>query len=158
MNFIETIFEILTKNNLFISVAESVTGGMLASSIVANEGASRIFKGGVITYTNESKEKVLNVKKNTLDNFGAVSMQTAREMVIGVAKLFDTSLAISVTGIANGSIENKPSGLVYFCFLIEDIVYSYEAKFDEPDRQQNRIAMTSKIISEFAKLLLKTNK
>lgn len=158
MKYSKTIFDILEKNQLTFSLAESVTGGMVASYIVGCEGASKIFKGGVVCYNNEIKEKILNVRKFTLQKYGAISAQTAREMALGVAKMFNTPISIAVTGIAGNEIENKPCGLNYFCILIGDFFYDYCQKLTTGDRNNKRIEITSKIINEFARVLLKIDK
>ena len=112
------VIEKLKKNNLTLSVAESCTGGMLSAKIVGISGASEIYKEGLTTYSNEAKVKRLGVKQETLDKYGAVSEETAREMVQGLT----TDVAISTTGIAGplGGTEEKPVGLVYMGIRIKD--------------------------------------
>ncbi len=101
----------LRKDKKTLSVAESCTGGLLADSFVNVSGASEVFMEGVVTYSNEAKMERLGVKKETLEKFGAVSPETAREMVLGLK----TDAGISVTGIAGpgGGTPEKPVGLVY---------------------------------------------
>ena len=105
------IIDRLRKDKKTLSVAESCTGGLLADSFVNVSGASEVFMEGVVTYSNEAKMKRLGVKKETLEKFGAVSPETAREMVLGLK----TDAGISVTGIAGpcGGTLEKPVGLVY---------------------------------------------
>ena len=105
------IIDRLRKDKKTLSVAESCTGGLLADSFVNVSGASEVFMEGVVTYSNEAKMKRLGVKKETLEKFGAVSEETAREMVLGLK----TDAGISVTGIAGpcGGTLEKPVGLVY---------------------------------------------
>ena len=105
------IIDRLRKDKKTLSVAESCTGGLLADSFVNVSGASEVFMEGVVTYSNEAKIKRLGVKKETLEKFGAVSPETAREMVLGLK----TDAGISVTGIAGpgGGTPEKPVGLVY---------------------------------------------
>lgn len=112
--------KILCKNKLTISTAESCTGGMVAETIISFPGISEVFKEGVITYSNEAKIKRIGVKEETLKEFGAVSEETAKEMVEGVAKLANSNIAISTTGIAGpgGGTEEKPVGLVYIGIYI----------------------------------------
>ena len=104
----------LKKNNLTLTCAESCTGGLISSKITSISGSSSIFKGSVITYCNEMKEQELNVSKQTMINNGAVSIQVVNEMLDGVLKKFDASIAIAVSGIAGpgGGSENKPVGTV----------------------------------------------
>lgn len=98
----------------FVSTAESCTGGLVAARITSVSGASEAFKYGAVTYCNEAKNKILGVKKETLDSFGAVSAETAAEMAAGVRKIMNAEIGVSVTGLAgpNGG-EGKPVGLVY---------------------------------------------
>ena len=107
--------KMLTETKRFVSVAESCTGGMIAERITTTPGSSMCFKQSVVTYSNESKMQMLNVKKETLEQFGAVSEQTANEMLTGILNLSKAEYAISVTGIAgpDGGSAEKPVGLVY---------------------------------------------
>lgn len=97
-----------------VSTAESCTGGLVAARITSVSGASEAFKYGAVTYCNEAKNKILGVKKETLDSFGAVSAKTAEEMAAGVRKIMNAEIGVSVTGLAgpNGG-EGKPVGLVF---------------------------------------------
>lgn len=111
----ERFFNLLSKYNLTVSTAESCTGGMIASNITDLSGASSYFGMGVVTYSNEAKSKLIGVSSETLEKYGAVSEQTAREMAQGVRKLSGSDISISVTGIAGptGGTKEKPVGLVY---------------------------------------------
>ena len=104
----------LKNKNMTITCAESCTGGLIASKITSISGSSSIFRGSVITYCNEIKEQELNVNKQTMIDNGVVSIQVVDEMLDGVLKKFDASIAIAVSGIAGpggGSID-KPVGTV----------------------------------------------
>ena len=105
---------ILKNNNQTITTAESCTGGLIASKITEISGSSEIFKGSVVTYSNEIKEQELNVKKNTMIKYGVVSCEVVEEMLDGVMKKFNSDFAIAVSGVAgpNGGTENKPVGTV----------------------------------------------
>lgn len=111
----DKLFDYLKQNNLTISTAESCTGGMIASAITDVSGSSSFFGTGVVTYSNEAKMKLIGVKKETIDAFGAVSEQTAKEMAEGVLKLGEADISVAVTGIAGptGGTPEKPVGLVY---------------------------------------------
>lgn len=111
----DVLVSLLKEKNMTITTAESCTGGMLASKIIDVSGASSVMKEGFITYANEAKETYAFVSKETLDTFGAVSYQVAKEMAEGVAKRTGANVAVSVTGIAgpDGGTEEKPVGLVY---------------------------------------------
>lgn len=111
----ELCTRLLLEKGCTISTAESCTGGMLASAFVDIPGASGAFVGGCVTYSNDSKVRQLGVSPATLENFGAVSEQCAREMAIGMRNVSGTDFALSTTGIAgpDGGSEEKPVGTVY---------------------------------------------
>ena len=105
----------LDRRNERLAVAESCTGGGLGERITSVPGSSAAFVGGIISYANEVKEKILGVSKQTLETHGAVSEECAREMAEGVCRALDAHWGISITGIAgpDGGTEKKPVGLVY---------------------------------------------
>ncbi len=113
--------ELLISKNMSIAVAESCTGGQLSSSLTSIPGASSYFNCGFITYSNESKIKMLNVDSQTIELFGAVSERVAYEMAVGAGQHSQSDLAISVTGIAgpSGGTAEKPVGMVCFGFYVE---------------------------------------
>lgn len=114
-NIFEEILLILKERSEKISIAESCTGGLISKRITDIPGSSEVFLGGIVSYANFAKEKLLSVKKFTLQKYGAVSCQTAKEMLKAVKLLFDSEAAISVTGIAGpqGGTKSKPVGLVF---------------------------------------------
>ncbi|RXJ99787.1 damage-inducible protein CinA [Arcobacter sp. CECT 8989] len=97
-----------------ITTAESCTGGLIASKITEITGSSNIFNGAIVSYSNEIKSQELNVKKETLEKFGAVSIQVVEEMLEGAIKKFDADYAIAVSGVAgpDGGTKSKPVGTV----------------------------------------------
>ena len=105
----------LIKKKLTISTAESCTGGLLSSAITSVNGSSGIFKLGLVTYSNQSKIKVLKVLKNIIKKYGAVSKQVCLGMVKNLYKTSKTNISLSITGIAgpSGGTKKKPVGLVY---------------------------------------------
>ena len=109
------IIKKLISKKITISVAESCTGGLMASEIISVPNASKIFNLGLITYSNKSKEQILNIKKKNLNKFGAVSPQVCKEMVENLYKMTKSKVCISTTGIAgpSGGSALKPVGLVY---------------------------------------------
>jgi nicotinamide-nucleotide amidase len=111
----DVVARLLIERNLTISTAESCTGGMIASTLINYPGISEVLLEGAVTYSNEAKHNRLGVKNETLDKYGAVSEETAREMAIGIAKTAKTDVSIVTTGIAGpgGGTEEKPVGLVY---------------------------------------------
>jgi len=119
--------ELLLKKNLTIAVAESLTGGLVSSRLISFPGISKSFLEGFVTYSNESKIRALNVKKETLEKYGAVSEETAKEMAYGAAKISGSDIGVSTTGIAgpDGGSKEKPLGLVYVCVYYDG---KYEVK------------------------------
>jgi nicotinamide-nucleotide amidase len=114
-NLESIVQKLLVENKKTISIAESCTGGLITSKLISISGSSLCVKEGIITYSNESKISLLGVKKETIDEFGAVSEQVAKEMLNEILNLSKSDFAISVTGVAgpSGSTDNKPVGLVY---------------------------------------------
>lgn len=117
----EVVGELLVSKGLTISTAESCTGGLVAATLVNYPGISEVLSQGVVTYSNEAKIQHLGVNRETLDKFGAVSEETAKEMVQGLIRLTGTRVGISVTGIAGpgGGTKEKPVGLVYVGLSID---------------------------------------
>lgn len=112
--------EIISKK-MTLAAAESCTGGMVSSRIVDFAGASEAFVNGLVTYTNESKHRLLGVSNDTLNKYGAVSTQTAEEMCRGVSRVSGTDIGVSTTGVAGpgGGTAQKPVGLVYIGVCIQ---------------------------------------
>ena len=108
-------FLILKRKKLKLSVAESCTGGLLASSITSISGASKVFTLGLVTYSNQAKIRILKVNKNIIKKYGAVSHQCCLAMVNNLSKISKAHINVSITGIAGpkGGTKLKPVGLVY---------------------------------------------
>ena len=106
---------ILKRKKLKLAVAESCTGGLLASSVTSISGASKIFNLGLVTYSNQAKIKILRVNKNIIKRYGAVSHQCCLAMVYNLSKISKAHINVSITGIAGpkGGTKQKPVGLVY---------------------------------------------
>ncbi len=111
----KSVIKLLTKRNFKISVAESCTGGMLASHITSISGSSKVFDLGFITYSNQAKIKILKVSRNIINRYGAVSHECCAAMVNNLSKISKANINVSITGIAgpNGGTKQKPVGLVY---------------------------------------------
>lgn len=103
-----------------VCAAESCTGGLIMHRLTNIAGSSAYVMGGVVTYSNDAKMKLIGVREETLIAYGAVSEQTAAEMVTGVRALFDADIAVSITGIAGpgGGTAEKPVGLTYIGLLV----------------------------------------
>ena len=110
-----SLIRILTKKKLKISLAESCTGGLLASSITSISGASKVFNLGFITYSNQAKIKVLKINNSIIRKYGAVSHECCYAMVKNLSRISKANINVSITGIAgpNGGSKQKPVGLVY---------------------------------------------
>lgn len=121
----EAVVKLLSKKGLSIATVESCTGGLLSGTIVNAAGASEVFNGGYVTYSNKLKKKVLGVKKSSLEKYGAVSKQVAGEMAKGALKEAKADIAVSTTGIAGpgGGSDEKPVGLVYIGCAVNGKVY-----------------------------------
>ena len=114
-NLIKNIIRKLSQKKLSISLVESCTGGMLSSAFTSLAGSSKVFKMGLVTYSNQSKNLLLKVPKKTIEKHGAVSVQCCFSMVNNLSKISRSNIAVSVTGIAGpkGGSKKKPVGLVY---------------------------------------------
>ena len=112
---IKKIVNRLSKKKFKISAAESCTGGLLASTISSESGASKIFNLGLVTYSNQAKIKTLKVNKNIIKKYGAVSHECCSAMVKNLSKISKANINVSITGIAGpkGGTKEKPVGLVY---------------------------------------------
>lgn len=145
----EEVAKIVVDKNMTIAVAESCTGGLVSSSLINYPGISSVFMEGCVTYSNEAKISRLGVKKETLDKYGAVSKETAKEMAEGIAKNFNTNIGLSTTGIAGpqGGSDEKPVGLVYIGIYINGKTTVKKFVFSG-DRQRIRVKATKTIINE----------
>lgn len=145
----DAVSKLLVEKNLTIAVAESCTGGLVSSSLINYPGISSVFLEGCVTYSNEAKMKRLGVKKETLEEFGAVSEQTAIEMAEGVAKGLGANIGISTTGVAGpgGGTEEKPVGLVYTAIYINGKTIVKKNIFNG-DRRKIRLRATRDLLNE----------
>lgn len=127
----EQVVERLKELQLTVTTAESCTGGLIAARLVNVAGASQVFGRGFVTYANEAKEEELGVKHETLQQHGAVSKQTVKQMARGAAAHGKADVAIAVTGLAgpDGGTKEKPVGLVYVGIFYKDKVYWQEFHF-----------------------------
>ncbi len=150
----ERLATLLLDKKKTLATAESCTGGMISSAIVGMPGVSSVFKAGFVTYANEAKIKMLGVSEETLKQYGAVSMDTAKQMAEGAAKVAECDLAISVTGIAgpDGGTAEKPVGLVYIGSYVDGKVYAEEHHFTG-DRMSIREAAAKAAMLQLIKYL-----
>lgn len=137
------VLSLCEARGIMLATAESCTGGMIASALTDIAGSSTVVDRGFVTYSNEAKQEMLGVKAETLDRFGAVSAETAREMAEGALAHSRAGIAISVTGIAGpgGGSADKPVGLVWFGLAqAGQPVHSEHCLFKDADRSEVRQA------------------
>ncbi|MBP2025504.1 competence/damage-inducible protein A [Peptoniphilus stercorisuis] len=150
----ETLVKKLIDKNIKISFAESITGGLLSSKITSVPNSSKILKSSYVTYSNEAKIFELNVREETLNEFGAVSEETAIEMARGLYNKGFSNIAISITGEAGPTPTEKEVGQVFICFYEgEDNYFIKDIKF-HGNRNEIQERAANYIIT---KLLLKIN-
>ena len=135
----EAVVNLLKEKNMTVTTAESCTAGLLAGRIMNVPGASDVYNEGYITYSNDSKMKLVGVQEETLNQYGPVSVETAYEMAVGAARAAGSEAAVSVTGYAgpDGGADGKPAGLVYVGCCVGDKVRVEEFRFSG-NRNKNR--------------------
>lgn len=140
--------QVLREKKLTIGCGESCTGGLLTSTLTDVAGSSEYVLGSIVSYSNQVKMQQLGVKEATLEAFGAVSAETAREMASGVLTQLHSDIGISVTGIAGpgGGTAQKPVGLVYICVAGPKGLVVAENHFSG-DRNQVKRQTVAKAIS-----------
>jgi len=150
----ELLVQKLIQKKFSISTAESMTGGLISEMITSVSGSSYVFHEGYITYASEIKQKVLSVKKETIDVEGVVSSAVALEMVKGLHEITQSDICISVTGIAGPSTDerNTPIGTYYIgiYFNGQSTVYQY---LSSGNRKQIRTEAANNALLEVYKLL-----
>ena len=135
------IIKKLLKKNISVSTVESCTGGLLSSKFTSFAGISKIYNMGLITYSNQSKIKLLKINKKILNKHGAVSYQIALLMVKNLKKISHSKLCISTTGIAgpSGGSKKKPVGLIYIGIYYNNNIKIFEKKYAGSRKQiQNK--------------------
>lgn len=157
-NMETAVVKLLKEKQKKLSVAESCTAGYIAKRITDIPGASQVFDCGAVTYSNEMKMKLLNVKAKTLQSHGAVSEETAREMAEGMKKLSGADIAIAVTGIAGPENEGKkPAGLSYVAAVCENKTVVEKIETGRNGREYNRYVTGTRALNLARKLLLEMN-
>ena len=141
---------VLRAKGLSLSTAESCTGGAIAAAITSVPGSSDVFKGAVVAYANEVKRSLLGVSDDTLQSYGAVSEQTVREMVQGVARATDSDCAVATSGVAGpgGGTPDKPVGTVWVAFYVKGRVVTSLLQLSDHGRMANIGATVEKALSE----------
>ena len=152
----KTLIKLLNKKKLKISLAESCTGGLLASSITSISGASKVFSLGLVTYSNKAKIKILKVNKNIIKKYGAVSHECCSAMVKNLSRISKANINVSITGIAGpkGGTKQKPVGLVYIGVKKGDKIQINKCLFKGKKRSSIQKATVKKALN----LILKISK
>ena len=150
------LIKYLINKKLSISVAESCTGGLVAALFTSKPGSSKIFKLGIVSYSNKSKVDILKVPKSIIRKYGAVSEQCCKYMLMGISKLSKTKISISVTGIAGpkGGTIKKPIGTVFVGIKLNNNYKIFKFTFKNNGRkyiQNCTIQKISKIILNLTK-------
>jgi nicotinamide-nucleotide amidase len=136
-SFLTTLQKLLLSKGLTVATAESCTGGMVSELLTRTPGSSAVFQGGVVAYSNEIKERIVGVSRETLDTTGAVSAETVRELARNVRERFKTSIGVSISGVAgpDGGTEAKPVGTFFVGIASE--ARSFEMKCLYVSERQN---------------------
>lgn len=142
INYAEEAVKLLNEKHLKITTAESCTGGLIAKMITDVSGASNVFDCGIVSYSNSIKSSVLGVSEDTLNQFGAVSEQTVREMVLGAIRVAKADIGVAVSGIAGplSDSTNKPVGLIWIAVYYNGntITKKLNNNFSNDIRNSNR--------------------
>jgi nicotinamide-nucleotide amidase len=148
------LVKLLTKKKLTVSIAESCTGGLLASSITSISGSSKVFNMGLVTYSNNAKVKLLKVPKKTITKHGAVSYETCLSMLKNLSKISKSNISISITGVAgpNGGTKEKPVGLVYIGLKKGSKIIIKKNLF----KSKKRISIQKATVNQALKMILNT--
>lgn len=150
----EVVANLMINNKVTIATAESCTAGLLSARLTDVPGSSQYFNGGVVCYSNELKHDLVDVNQKTLDRYGAVSEETARELAVNIAKKLKSEIGISITGIAgpDGGTEKKPVGLVFVGISYRNNVYIKKYNLT-PNRNINRELTVILCLNEIRKIL-----
>jgi nicotinamide-nucleotide amidase len=138
----QEVGNLLRQKGLTLGVVESATGGLISHLITNSPGSSDYYKGSVTAYSNEAKIKIVGVKADTINQYGAVSSQVAEEMAQGGRKVLATDICLADTGIAgpSGATPGKPVGLFYFGLSHQAGTYSRKHNFHGNREQNKRLA------------------
>ena len=139
-NILQIVSKKLHERNLFLVSAESCTGGWLAKQITDLTGSSAIFDSGFVTYSNDSKQQMLGVQKNTIEGFGAVSEEVVKAMAEGALSNSKADIAVAISGVAgpDGGTEEKPVGMVCFAWMMRNKSARTRTAYFDGDRDEVR--------------------
>ena len=144
----EKLINLLKKKKLKISFAESCTGGLLSSIITSNAGSSKVFDLGLVTYSNQAKQKILKVPNKIIKKYGAVSVQCCLSMVNNLSKISKSQINVSITGIAGpkGGTKKKPVGLVFIGLKFKKKIFVNKYLFKDKSRTNFQKITVNKVI------------
>ena len=150
----KVVADLLIEKNTTIATAESCTAGMLSARLTDVPGSSKYFNGGIVCYSNQLKNELVDVKQKTLDKYGAVSEETAHELAVNIAKKLNSEIGVGITGIAgpDGETEEKPVGLVFVGISYKNNVYIKKYNLT-PNRNINRELTVILCLNEIRKIL-----
>ncbi|MGL4647108.1 MAG: CinA family protein [Mycoplasmoidaceae bacterium] len=153
---INKIIEILLERKWDISIVESSTGGLLTSSFFGldNVSISNVFKGAVIVNDEDSKINLCSVKTLTIEKHGETSKEVAVEMAYGLKNKLKTNVSVAVASSVDFDENSKDNGFVYFCIIIQDMIYDFEMIIPDSGKQKNRIIVSQKVLEEIYKSLV----
>ena len=142
------LINLLKRKKLKISFAESCTGGLLSSIITSNAGSSKVFDLGLVTYSNQAKQKILKVPNKIIKKYGAVSVQCCLSMVNNLSKISKSHINISITGIAGpkGGTRKKPVGLVFIGLKFKKKIFVKKYLFKNKSRTNFQKITVNKVI------------
>ena len=149
------VVELLIQRGLKVTSAESCTGGLFAAHITSVSGSSECFEGSFVTYSNEIKHRMINVREETLEKYGAVSEECILEMAENSRKIMKSDIAIAISGIAgpSGGTDDKPVGLVWICLAAEGYIKAYKNIFsgDRQEVREQSVMFSLNLIENFIK-------
>ncbi|MEI0447117.1 CinA family protein [Brachyspira intermedia] len=149
------VVELLIQRGLKVTSAESCTGGLFAAHITSVSGSSECFEGSFVTYSNEIKHRMINVREETLEKYGAVSEECVLEMAENSRKIMKSDIAIAISGIAgpSGGTDDKPVGLVWICLAAEGYIKAYKNIFsgDRQEVREQSVMFSLNLIENFIK-------
>lgn len=155
---VEVLIGLLKEHGKTMAAAESCTGGMIGAAVTDMPGCSEVFKGSAVTYSNEAKMALLGVSEDTLIQHGAVSADTAKQMALGAARIYDSDYSVAVTGIAGpgGATDTKPVGLVYIAVSDGSRAVATRNLFDGDRRsvREQTVAEALRLLSDLIRGLL----
>lgn len=158
-NIEDILHEMLIKNNLTLSVAESCTGGALSQLITSVSGASKYFIGSIIPYDFHQKIDILKVKKETIENKSVVSEEVAQEMSLGTMDLFKTDIALSTTGVAGPNTDefNSEIGTVFYSIRLKNEEKTFKLNLPHLERKDFMSFVSQKVLQDLVTILVKVN-